>query len=91
MRPESKELADRIDIMIAFQNSEPVQWRSGPGDVWVDATEQGLAFHFESMEYRLKPVLKEGWVHPEQLHINQTGCGAAPCIHVRQVIEGEDS
>ena len=90
MRRDSKELADRIDVMVAFQNGEEVQHRTkGLSGSWVTTgVGSSLSFDFRDYEYRLLPKPREGYVHPNDLHPIQVGCSMTSCIHVREVTDG---
>ena len=90
MRPDSKELATRIDAEVAYQNGEDMQFRSRTGGgSWIDLKEGGtLSFNWAASEFRVKPVLIEGWVDPNKIH-SSTVCTAVECIHVRQVVGDE--
>ena len=92
MRPHSKELAYRIDMMVAFQNDESIQYRhkSNPRRGWQDSPSQNLCFEFNNIEYRKKPVMIEGWIHPKHIHTPPPGgCAQLGCVYVRQVESGE--
>jgi len=87
MRPHSKVLAHRIDVMIAFQNGENVQYRRKRSELpWNNSPSKNLSFDFDIHDYRIKPVLIEGYVDPKHLHTKlQGGCHVVGCIKVRQV------
>jgi len=87
MRPSSKTLANRIDVMIAFQNGEDIQYRHKTGmQKWQNSPSQNLMFNFDVCEYRKKPVMIEGWCDPRHIHTGrQGGCQIVGCIQVRQV------
>ena len=91
MRADSKELAYRINILTAFQSGEEIQYRHKIGGFkqWLISSNKNLAFNFETMEYRKKPQLREGYVfesmlhnHPEShIHTKKEGT----CFKVREV------
>jgi len=89
MRPTSTRLAHRIDVMLAFQNGDAVQFRhkTGPssGVSWRESPSNSLMFRFDTCDYRIKPKLIEGYVDPLYVHPHGAACGDTMCIKVRQV------
>jgi len=87
MQPDSKELARRIDAMLAFQNGEPMEYRNSGMKTWVDLSKHGgLSFNWERCDFRKKPVMIEGWIDPKHIHLRRGGgCDIVGCIQVRQV------
>ncbi len=82
MTPNSKELAHRIDTMVAFQNKEPIQFRSrkkkgsclhgGAREPTWSTGCANLAFKWETHEYRKKPPTppepRTGYIFERALH-----------------------
>lgn len=95
MRPSSKELADRIDVMVAFQNKEVIQFRNRkhPERDWSTSVDS-LGFNWDKFEYRLKPTIvvpREGYVFNNQLHRHPSShkhrVGEDTCFRVREVLD----
>jgi len=93
MKRDSQILADCIDVMIAFQNGEPVQWRRRSRTDWNTTTSDvsNLSFDWGDYEYRLPPVPREGYVFVSDLHSHPCDFrhqkGKNTCFLVREVIE----
>ena len=94
MYPDSKELAERIDILVAFQNGEEIEYRSiGKGTTpWTGkygTSPQNLSFTFNDTEYRVKPTVIEGYVRPYNLisENQKRKCTSQDAfIHVKEVL-----
>ena len=88
MRPDSKELATRIDAEVAYQNGEDMQFRSRTGGSWIDLKEGGtLSFNWAASEFRATPKAREGWIDSNQLHEHSSWeCDVTECIHVREIL-----
>ena len=89
MKRDSKELAERIDAETAYQNGEDMQFRSRTGGgSWIDLKEGGtLSFNWAASEFRVKPVLIEGWVRKGDIHANIGSVCDINCVHVREIKE----
>lgn len=92
MNKGSAELADRINVLVAFQNGEIIQHRGkDSGARWIPTHEKSsLSFNFREHEYRLTPEIQEGWVRLTDIHSRVAGCdGSAgsgkPCVFMREV------
>ncbi len=90
MNRNSKELARRIDVEVAYQNGAEMEYRNTGTHKWVELSEGGvLSFNWMSCDFRVKRVLIEGYVDPAEIHTPPPGgCVQLGCIHVREV-EGE--
>ena len=92
MRPDSEELARRIDAMIAFQNGEAMQYLNKGMRTWIDmTTDGGLSFDWNKCDFRVKPKLREGYIFAKSLHQHSPDfrrtTGENTCFKVREVIE----
>lgn len=100
MRADSKELANRIDIMVAFQNSEAVQFRNlkkaalNSMQEWLPAY-KNLAFDWSHYAYRITPPTppepRTGFIFANQLHQHprdhRHSVSEGTCFKVREVEE----
>ena len=95
MYPNSKELAERIDVLVAFQNDEEIEHRSigSKGTApWVGKygnSPQSLSFNFNDTEYRVKSTIIEGYVRPYNLisENQKRRCASQDTfIHVKEVL-----
>ena len=94
MYPNSKELTERIDLLVAFRNGEEIEHRSiGKGTApWIGkygSSPQSLIFNFNNTEYRKKPRILEGYVHKRHVHpytSGSSGC-SANCIQMKEVTD----
>lgn len=68
MKPDSPELARRIDVMVAYQNGEDTQYKNHGTKSWITATTGGLSFNWEHCDFRTKPELRSGFIFEEALH-----------------------
>ncbi len=88
MKPDSRELADRIDVLLAFQDNKTIQYRvKKAGKVWNNAG-NNLIFNFARYQYRVRPAApQEGWVRRNDVHKRVAGC-QDECTYMRET-EGE--